>query len=254
MLRLTGRDRALIAKCAVCRWLTTGQLQRFYFPHASLNAVQKRLRKLARAGFLASVRDHRMAEALHTSGPKAKDVLASAGVAAPRADPPRQRDHLVGINDLRIAVETGPYPVSYFFAAWQLAALNWTHRVIPDAVFALDLDGHPVIAAEYDRSTENMGLLAEKIGAYNAGLPGLAVAAVLLVVDNPARLGRLARRIRAGAGRLMVLGTAALDLRGADIGAPIFRDVFSRRDAVPEPLGSLVSQPVPAASPLVRSI
>ena len=36
--RLTDRDLRLLVKCAICRWLTTGQIQRLYFPKASLNA------------------------------------------------------------------------------------------------------------------------------------------------------------------------------------------------------------------------
>src|SRR6266852_5829795 len=56
--RLTDRDLRLLVKCAICRWLTTGQIQRLYFPKASLNAVQKRLRKLSDAGYLRSYREH----------------------------------------------------------------------------------------------------------------------------------------------------------------------------------------------------
>src|SRR5207249_3059841 len=48
-IRMTERDRRMLAKCAVCRWLTTGQVKRLYFPEATLNAVQKRLRKLSEA-------------------------------------------------------------------------------------------------------------------------------------------------------------------------------------------------------------
>jgi len=46
-LRLTDRDVRMLVKCGICRWLTTDQLRRLYFPKATLNAVQKRLRKLA---------------------------------------------------------------------------------------------------------------------------------------------------------------------------------------------------------------
>ncbi len=48
--RITERDVRLLAKLGVCRWLTTTQVKRLYFPEATLNAVQKRLRKLSDAG------------------------------------------------------------------------------------------------------------------------------------------------------------------------------------------------------------
>ncbi len=40
-VRLTERDVRMLVKCALCRWLTTDQLKRLYFPEATLNAVQK---------------------------------------------------------------------------------------------------------------------------------------------------------------------------------------------------------------------
>ena len=40
-IRLTDRDVRMLVKCGICRWLTTDQLRRLYFPKATLNAVQK---------------------------------------------------------------------------------------------------------------------------------------------------------------------------------------------------------------------
>lgn len=190
-----------------------------------------------------------MAEALHAAGPNAKKMLEKVQLTVPRAEPPRQRAHLVGINDLRIAVETGPYPVSYFFASWQLAGLDWPHRVVPDAVFALQVGTKHVVVAEYDRSTENMRMLAEKINAYRAGLPDFPVAAVLVIVDDPARLGRLARRIRPREGPLRVLGATIGALRGKDIGTPVFRNVSGGLESVLQPLAELIGGHLPAGSP-----
>src|SRR5260370_13193793 len=107
MLRLTDRDRALITKCSVCRWLTTTQIQRLYFPDATVNAVQKRLRKLAEAGCVRTYRPDLMSEALHAVGPKGRAVAEEKGLEAPTGnDVPRQIEHLTGINDNRVAVET----------------------------------------------------------------------------------------------------------------------------------------------------
>ena len=58
IVRLTERDRPMLVKRALCRWLTTDQLKRLYFPRTTLNAVQKRLRKLADDGLLRSYREH----------------------------------------------------------------------------------------------------------------------------------------------------------------------------------------------------
>ena len=74
-VKLTERDRKILAKCALCRWLTTAQLQRLYFPAKSVNAVQKRLRKLADAGYLRSHQEHRTAEILHAVGPKGRPMV-----------------------------------------------------------------------------------------------------------------------------------------------------------------------------------
>src|SRR5213594_4187944 len=115
--RLTDRDLRMLVKCAICRWLTTAQIQRLYFPRATLNAVQKRLRKLSDAGYLRTHREDLLSEAIHTPGPKGKAVVEEKGIeAAVGNEVPRQIEHLKGVNDIRIAVETSSVPVAYFFA------------------------------------------------------------------------------------------------------------------------------------------
>jgi len=107
MLRCTERDRRLIVKCGLCRWLTTTQIHRLYFPHATLNAVQKRLRKLAETGYLRTYREGVFSEALHAPGPKGKGFLEEMRVTCSGGnDVSRQLPHLVGVNDIRIAVES----------------------------------------------------------------------------------------------------------------------------------------------------
>src|SRR5439155_23914904 len=106
MVRLTERDRRMLAKCAVCRWLTTEQVKRLYFPEATLNAVQKRLRKLSEAGYLRSYREHPTAEAIHALGPKGKPLVEGKGIeVAGGSEVPRQVEHMLGVNEIRIAVE-----------------------------------------------------------------------------------------------------------------------------------------------------
>lgn len=74
--KVTSRDERILGKCAICRWLTTTQIQHIYFPEASLNAVQKRLRKLTDAGYLRTHRQNPMAEAIYSVGPKGKPLVA----------------------------------------------------------------------------------------------------------------------------------------------------------------------------------
>src|SRR5438094_6444819 len=154
-VRLTERDRRMLVKCAVCRWLTTDQVKRLYFPEATLNAVQKRLRKLSEAGYLRSHQEHPTAEAIHAVGPKGKPLVEEKGIeVAVGGEVPRQVEHMLGVNEIRIAVETGRANVAYFFSYWQLANLGWAHAVIPDAVFAVRSPERRTFLVEFDRSTE----------------------------------------------------------------------------------------------------
>src|SRR5713226_9367726 len=155
-VRLTDRDLRMLDKLAVCRWLATAQIQRLYFPEATLNAVQKRLRKLSDTGYLRSHREHLTAEAIHAVGPKGKPLVEEKGIGVTLShEVPAQLEHLLGVNEVRIAVETGSARVVWFFAYWQLGDAGWTYPVIPDAVFALrDEGGRRTLLVEYDRSTE----------------------------------------------------------------------------------------------------
>ena len=194
--KLTDRDRYILAKCAVCRWLSTSQIQRIYFQKASLNAVQKRLRKLSDEGYLRSYRENQMAEVLHAVGPKGKPILEEEGIDIGASDPPKQLDHLAGINTVRIALETSTLPLAYFFAYWQLSSIGWTFPVIPDAVFALGGPERRRFLVEYDRGTEPLKTIVEKLRNYNRGIPGFVPDGVLLVFEENRQIDRLGRELR----------------------------------------------------------
>jgi hypothetical protein len=214
--RLTDRDLRMLVKCAICRWLTTGQIQRLYFPNATLNAVQKRLRKLSDAGYLRSYREHLTAEAVHALGPKGKPLIEAKGVGAVlAAEVPRHLPHLLGVNEVRIAVERGPMQVAYFFSYWQLADLGWKHPVIPDAVFAIRNPERRTFVIEYDRGTETLGKLLEKLRLYDAGLGGFPFDAVVILIERTRRLELLREGVRRANLSLLVL-TAALGDGTAD--------------------------------------
>jgi len=206
MLRCTERDKSLIVKSGLCRWLTTRQIQRLYFPRATVNAVQKRLRKLTETGYLRTHREDAFSEALHSAGPKGRAIFEKKGLEyVGPTDVPRQIPHLVGINDIRISVETGTLPVAYFFPHWQLSALGWMHPVIPDAVFAVRAPHRRNFAVEFDRATESLSVLVAKICTYANGLPGFPFEAVVIVTESERRMDGLGREIRKRGVSLRVL-------------------------------------------------
>jgi hypothetical protein len=214
MLRCTKRDKGLIVKCSLCRWLTTTQIQRLYFPTKTINAVQKRLRKLTEAGYLRTHREGMGSEALHTTGPKGKIIFEEKGLEYTGGNEvSRQIEHLVGVNDIRIAVETGAIPVAYFFAHWQLGHLGWMHPVIPDAVFALVLPGRRTFAVEYDRATESVSVLVTKLCTYQESVPGFPFEAVVIITERDRRMDALGREIRKRNISLRVLVASLGELR-----------------------------------------
>ena len=196
-VRLTERDRRLLAKCAVCRWLTTDQLKRLCFPEATLNAVQKRLRKLAEAGYLRSYQEHPTAESVHAVGPKDRCLVEEKGIAVMAAsEVSRQMEHLLGINEVRIAVETADVQVAYYFAYWELFDLGWRETVVPDAIFALQATERRTFIVEYDRGTVTLRTLSGKLRRYAEGLNGFLFEAVLVVTEERRRLDLLAGEMR----------------------------------------------------------
>jgi Replication-relaxation len=218
MLRCTERDKKLIVKCGLCHWLTTTQVGRLYFPAATANAVQKRIRKLVEAGYLRSYREGLLSEALHAPGPKAKTVFEEKSVEyAGASEVPRQVAHLVGVNDIRIAVETSPVPVAYFFAHWQVGGLGWPHPVIPDAVFGLLAPHRRNFAVEYDRGTESVGILAAKLRTYQEGLPGFPFDAVLIIMERNRRMDALHREVQKRGNALRVLIGTLADMQAMSI-------------------------------------
>ncbi len=225
-VRLSERDIRVVLKCAVSKWLTTGQLARLYFPQVTPDAVRKSLRRLVEAGYLVAHREHQMAEALHGLGPKGKSMLEAKGlVAEVSRKPPRQIEHLVGINDVRVAMEVKPAEVAYFFASWELQGLGWVHPVIPDAVVGLRLPERRTFLLEYDRGTETSPTLVMKLRSYEGGLSGIPFRALLLVTDTASRLETLARHVRKEGFLRRVLGCVLADLSAEGIHAVLFRDL-----------------------------
>ncbi len=217
-LRLTDRDVRMLVKCAVCRWLTTAQIKRLYFPEVTLNAVQKRLRKLSDAAYLRSYREHPTAEAIHAVGPKGKPLVEEKGVEVALAgEVPRQLEHMLGVNDVRIAVETNAARVAWFFAYWQLADLGWSYGVIPDAVFAVRTPERRTFLSEYDRGTETLEKLIRKLRWYDRGLEGFPFEAVLVITQRARRLDLLSRELQRGNLSLTVLASGLEEINEGNL-------------------------------------
>jgi hypothetical protein len=222
--KLTARDERILAKCALCRWLTTTQIQRLYFPKASVNAVQKRLRKLTDAGYLRAHRENQMAEAVYAVGPKGKPLVEEQGLEVGAGDAPKQLEHLTGINSIRIAFEASGLALIYFSAHWQLANLGWTFPVIPDAVVGTGTRERHRFLVEYDRGTEPLKTILDKLRAYSQGISGFAADAVLLVTEENRSLDRLGREVRKGDIQLPCLAAGLAEVERV-LTEPIFVDL-----------------------------
>ena len=219
-IRLSERDRRVIAKCAVAKWLSTTQLTRLYFSGVTPDAVRKSLRRLVDAGFLSSHREHQMAQALFGLGPKGKLLLEAKDMPAEVCrTPPRQIEHMIGINDLRVAVESNPSKVAYFFASWELQNLGWLHTVIPDAALGLKTPLRRTFLFEYDRGSETLSTLIAKLRTYDSGLSGVRFSAAVVMADSAARLENLSRQARKEGFFRAVLGCLREELSGGVEGA-----------------------------------
>ena len=124
---------------------------------------------------------------------------------------PRQMDHMLGVNEIRIAVETGGANVAHFFAYWQLSNLGWAHLVIPDAVFAVRTPKLRTFLVEFDRSTETLDNLFRKLGLYDQGLAEFPFEAVLILTERTRRLDLLSRELRRRNLSLRVLASTLAD-------------------------------------------
>ena len=217
-MRLTDRCIEIMKLLRVARWLTTSQVKRRFWPHATEDAARKRLRILTGGKYLYKLQEHQMQEALFTLGPEGKRELERRRVdrISLERKPPKQREHFLAVNDIRIAAElTGS--LSFFFGYWELPALNLQHAVIPDAVMAL---GDRCFAVEFDRGKETAKYFVKtKMSSYHQGLSGFSIKSLLIFTDRKARLLSLAEKI---ADSNLVLFATMEQVRKEGLLAPIF--------------------------------
>lgn len=197
-MRLMRRDVAILRMLAEARWLSTSQVKRWYFPDAAIEQVRRRLRILAGARLVRSVREHPMAEAIHTLAPGGKELLAEQGLDVLKLErmPPRYVNHFLGVTDIRLAVKASArregIEVEFFFGFWELPEVGWRFPMIPDAASGLARRGESItVLFEYDRGLEPLGMLRKKFRRYVRGLDGFPVSHVVTVVDSDKRLEAL---------------------------------------------------------------
>jgi hypothetical protein len=195
------------------RWLATSQIRRRFFTSASVGATRRRLRALTRAGYLQKHQENRMREAVFALGREGKLALERDGfdeIALERR-PPKQMEHMEGVNDIRIAAEMTD-GLAFFFAAWELPGIGWKLPMVPDAVFRV---GDRTFAAEYDRGLEGLRyFVGSKIASYRRDISGFPLAGVLVVADRDARMRTLARAIDDHDGRFFCTTIDAIRREG----------------------------------------
>jgi hypothetical protein len=190
-MRVTERDRRVVRKIAASSWLTTSQIAGMCFPGLTVEMARRRLRLLRAAQYIRTVRANAMAEAIYTLGTHGRELLGRERAERTRLQRvlPRNLAHLVGINDIRMAVERSAQAhdikLSFFLASWELQAHGWNFPIIPDAASRVERGGTSVVALfEYDRGEERPSYLLRKFSRYRQGLPGFPFSRVIIVAET----------------------------------------------------------------------
>jgi Replication-relaxation len=198
-MRVTDRDRRVILKLASARWLTTTQIATICFAGLTPEMARRRLRLLRDERYVRSVQSNAMAEALHTLGARGPELLGKERAEHVRLERalPKNLSHLIGINQIRNAVERSAQvdgvTLRFFFASWQLQAQGWKLPVIPDAACRVECGERTATAVfEYDRGQERPSyLLQTKFARYREDLSGFPFSRVVIVTETAELRDRL---------------------------------------------------------------
>jgi hypothetical protein len=225
-MRLTLRCQEIFKLLNVAGWLRTSQLHRRCFGKATADAARRRLRALAKAGYVVKVQPNRMAEALFRLGPAGKRALERSGARsiALQRHLPKQLEHLLGVNDVRVAAELS-LSLAYFYAYWELPSVNWKQPIIPDAIFGV---GNHAFALEFDRGGENpQFFIRTKLSFYQRGFGDFPLHRIIIVTDRQARMEALAKAIGSRGTRILL--TTLDRIKQGDLAAPIFFETSLRQ-------------------------
>lgn len=247
-VQLTRRDDDLIATIAKARWLTTQQIHAFYFRGVSLNACQKRLRKLASAGFLSGARPSRMETQLWRLGSEGARLLRNRGVGMSPVPKrlPGNRDHFAAINDLRLWFRRKFEPTAkldFFVAEWELKRGRQL-LVIPDALARVSRGDHSLLLAlEVDLGTENPATFAHmKLANYQRFQEDVGTSEnfyVLVSVRGRPRLKQLIRQLYGRSEAEQFLLADLERLLGGDRDSKVFVSVNGASTDASSPFRSL---------------
>lgn len=164
---VTSRDIELLELLLRARWLSTEQIRRRFFPRASSNAAQKRVRKLVSAGLLYASRRGRTDHSLFRLTPRGCSIAGDPERKTPKRLP-AELEHFVAINDLRLWFEMqADICVRRYIAEWEYRPFETKGALIPDAVVEVDgSHGMKRFAIEVDMGTENAAVLVRKLSVY----------------------------------------------------------------------------------------
>jgi hypothetical protein len=220
MTKLTSRDRKLLHSIAACQVLATGQVHQWHFRNVSLNMAQKRLRKLAEAGYLDSMETKVCTDNLLVLGKEGQRELHEHGWNVElRKEIPKDLAHHMGVVDTRIAIERGledmpGLKLRYFYAYWELGRFGWSYPIIPDAIFSIRNAFTAQAALEFDRKTETLGVLAQKLLQYRTLLHRHPLSTVIVVAEKSKDIERLQQGLEQVGSHIPLLIVALEELKG----------------------------------------
>lgn len=194
-MRLTDRDLWILEALGRMRFLTTAQLARLAFA-TSRSAANKRLRQLLNTGLVRVwVRDLAQDNVygLTEIGSRLLGSPLQGGSWPVLRGLDRQLDHLLLINDVRIAFILGLVRIGgelrWWKSDWELRAAG-RESLIPDALFRIGWNGAQAYALEVDNDTRAPRAMIGKLLRYRAlaerGVYGIGRFITLIVgVDDP---------------------------------------------------------------------
>jgi len=213
-MRLTDRDIQILLKVHECGWLSTSQIKRYFFDHATPRAVNKRLQVLTEGKYLYNERISLTNEYFFRLGSQGKQALADQAeldvenIHIPR-QLPIQLKHFSTINDLRWhfeqSLERLNGTLDFFFTDRELKGLLGDSKIIPDALLDFKLNQADqmrqfIVALEYDAGTENPQYFGrDKVKKYadevagERGIFGTAELRVAVFADTRNRVVQLIR-------------------------------------------------------------
>jgi hypothetical protein len=197
LVEITERDVRLFQKLNAAGWLTTRQIQEYFFPGKSANAVSKRLRKLIAGKYVAIARLSSTEPALYRLAGQGKlaliehSQLGDRDITIPN-QLPRKLKHFTAINDLRFYFEQlsgiSNVELVFFFSERELSTyypkartgldiilpLLATYKIVPDAIAKIRIASESSVreidlAIEYDSGTEHAAFFGRtKIKGYSS--------------------------------------------------------------------------------------